>query len=109
MKQISGKSAVTATVLAVLTIPLRSSAQDPSATSQTDRHPRYKFVDLGTFGGPGSINTAFEEGVINSLQTEPKIEKGVVRGSMVVGLKIRPAVGRGAAKSVGASWPLIAR
>jgi probable HAF family extracellular repeat protein len=69
VKRISRKSAITATVLALLTISLRSSAQDPSATNQPHRHPRYKFVDLGTFGGPGSINNAFEQSIINSAGT----------------------------------------
>lgn len=54
MKRNLATSAIAATVLGVLTIPLRSPAQDPSATGQTERHFRFKIFDVGTFGGPNS-------------------------------------------------------
>jgi len=38
---------------AVLAIPLQSAAQEHSGAHK--RHPRYKLVDLGTFGGPESF------------------------------------------------------
>src|SRR5947207_3111634 len=39
-----------ALVIASMALPLLSQAQQPSAKP----HPRYKLIDLGTFGGPSS-------------------------------------------------------
>src|ERR1035437_7438901 len=43
------------TVFAALAIPVRLAAQEqPAPQEQKKQHPRYKLIDLGTFGGPNS-------------------------------------------------------
>lgn len=64
MKQISRINALT--MFFALTLPLWLFANGPATTKHTDRHARYKFVDLGTLGKPDSIVQFFESGVINN-------------------------------------------
>jgi probable HAF family extracellular repeat protein len=64
--------------LAALTIPVRPVAQEDPANQQKERkHHRYRFVDLGTLGGPESyVNAAFSLGAPNQINS-----RGVVVGA----------------------------
>ncbi len=53
-------------LVAALAVPIGASAQEQATTSGAGQHARYRFVDLGTFGGPDSIVEFFEPGVINN-------------------------------------------
>ena len=48
-----------ALIVAALALPL---------IAQAGHHPRYKLVDLGTFGGPGSVFTRFAQ-IVNDQGT----------------------------------------
>jgi probable HAF family extracellular repeat protein len=57
------------TLFAVLAMPVRLSAQEGQGDQkQNGEHHRYKFVDIGTFGGPASyINNAMALGSPNQI------------------------------------------
>jgi len=62
-------------LFASLTIPMRPVAQEQKRHKQ--EHHRYKFVDLGTLGGPESyVNAAFAAGAPNQINN-----RGVVVGA----------------------------
>ena len=52
------------TLFSALAIPVRLAApEQPAKQQQNGEHHRYRFVDIGTFGGPESyINNAFSLG-----------------------------------------------
>jgi hypothetical protein len=58
---------IAATILfAGLPMPLRLAAQDNQ--DHRSKHHHYKLIDLGTFGGPGSTPTEFQQ-VLNNRGT----------------------------------------
>jgi probable HAF family extracellular repeat protein len=59
------------TLLTALSVPLRLAAQDKDNHNDEHRHHHYKLIDIGTFGGPNSTVTGFEQ-VVN--------DRGMVTG-----------------------------
>jgi probable HAF family extracellular repeat protein len=59
------------TLFATLAIPIRPAAQEQAATPRNKKEQhRYRFVDLGTFGGPESyVNAAFSSGAPNQINS----------------------------------------
>ena len=55
MKRRTLNSVITATLSMSLTMLTNVTAQETGAQEKTTKHHRYKVVDLGTFGGPGSF------------------------------------------------------
>src|SRR5205807_8560269 len=67
MRSVNLARILTASVLLFVITNLLSSAQDIPLRSRPE-HPRYKFVDLGTFGGPASyVNGAAALGALNQI------------------------------------------
>jgi uncharacterized membrane protein len=75
------------TVFFTLAIPIRPTAQEPAATPRSkEEHHRYRFVDIGTFGGPESyINPAFALGSPNQIN-----RRGAVVGAASTDIPANP-------------------
>src|SRR5215469_11856268 len=58
------------TLFAALAMPLLLAAQqDDAAQAKKAQHHHYKFIDLGTFGGPASYFSNGFDGILNSQGT----------------------------------------
>src|ERR1700722_13931148 len=75
------------TLFAMLANPGRSIAQEQRANEQKERkHHRYRFVDLGTLGGPESyVNAAFSLGAPNQINN-----RGTVVGAAATSIPRPP-------------------
>jgi probable HAF family extracellular repeat protein len=75
------------TLFAVLAVLPRPAAQEQPARQQQKReHHRYRFVDLGTFGGPESyVNAAFSLGAPNQINN-----RGTVVGAAATSIPRPP-------------------
>jgi probable HAF family extracellular repeat protein len=85
MRSVNLARILTASVLLFAITNLLSSAQDIPLRSRPE-HPRYKFVDLGTFGGPASyVNGAAALGALNQINRH-----GTTVGSAATTIPIPP-------------------
>lgn len=78
MKRKALTISIAITLFAALVIPVQPAAREqPANQHQRGEHHRYRFVDLGTFGGPESyVNAAFSLGAPNQINN-----RGTVVGS----------------------------
>ena len=67
MKSRSTNRIVAVTLLVVLAVPLALAAQNNQ--HQKSKHHHYKFIDLGTFGGPASYFSNGADGILNGKGT----------------------------------------